>query len=180
MAIIVPGITSLAQHLQRLATDPEAYRPEDCPHCGKARLWWHGHYTRQADRYGHGEANLNPVAIPRFLCSHCRRSCSSLPACLPPRRWYLWAVQQQALAVLVAGGSRHQAGRTSGCYRSTVRRWWRWLQAQSGYYRSVLQARFAELGRSTSADGFWQRCWQQIGGLSGAMYWLHQDGVVIP
>ncbi len=179
MAIIVPGIDTLEQHLQRLATDPQAYRPERCPHCGKAGLWWHGLYERQADRYGRGDANLNPAPIPRFLCPHCRRSCSTLPACLPPRRWYVWSVQQQALAPLLVGESIHQGARTRGCYRSTVRRWWVWLQAQSDAYSSVLRARFSALGRSATRAGFWRRCWQQMD-LAEAMYWLHRAGVMIP
>jgi len=179
MVNIVPGIDSLEQHLDCLQTNPEAYRPPRCPHCAKAGLWWHGYYHRQADRQGRGQANLNPVAIPRFFCRHCRRSCSTLPECLAPRRWYVWAVQQQALAPLLAGASIHQAARTSGCYRSTVRRWWHWLQAQSETYSSVLRARFAELGRSASGAGFWRRCWGQMT-LARAMYWLHQADVAIP
>ena len=179
MVVIVPGINTLEQHLQRLATDPESYRPARCPDCGKAGLWWHGTYDRQADRRGRGQANLNPVAIPRFFCRHCRHTCSCLPECLAPRRWYPWSVQQQALAVLVAGGSVHQASRDSGCYRSTVRRWWNWLETQFGVYRSVLCARFAELGRAASRHGFWRRCWQQMD-LARAMYWLARAGVVIP
>ena len=179
MAIIVPGINSLAQHLQCLQSEPEVYRPARCPHCAKAGLWCHGSYERQADRQGRGEANLNPVAIPRFFCPHCHRSCSCLPHCLPPRRWYLWCVQQQALTPLLCGGSIHQASRASGCYRSTVRRWWRWLEAQSAHYSSVLRARFSELGRASNQGAFWHRCWQQMG-LADAMYWLHQAGVSIP
>ena len=179
MAIIVPGIDTLAQHLQRLQTEPEAYRPGYCPYCGKAGLWCHGHYERQADRQGRGQSNLNPVAIPRYFCRHCQRSCSTLPHCLPPRRWYLWSVQQRALRPLLCGGSLHQASRSSGCYRSTIRRWWGWLQAQSQHYSSVLRSRFAELGRRASREQFWRHCWQQMG-LAGAMYWLHRAGVSIP
>ena len=38
MALILPGIHSLVQHLQHLQLQPEAYRPSRCPHCGKARV----------------------------------------------------------------------------------------------------------------------------------------------
>jgi hypothetical protein len=179
MRIIVPGITSLAQHLQRLHTEPEAYRPAHCPHCGQGGLWCHGYYPRQADRQGRGEANLNPVPMPRFYCRHCQRTCSALPECLPPRRWYLWSVQQQALAVLLAGGSLHQASHNSGCARATVRRWWHWLTERTTAFSSVLRARFAELGRSASGAVFWQHCWRQLG-LARAMYWLAQAQVTIP
>ena len=45
---ILPGIHSLEQHLEHLQSEPEAYRPEYCPHCGKAGVWRHGHYARKA------------------------------------------------------------------------------------------------------------------------------------
>lgn len=105
MALILPGIHSLAQHLQHLQALPEDYRPERCPHCGRARMWCHGAYTRKADRERSRSASLNPVPIPRFLCSFCYRTCSRLPECVPPRRWYLWAVQQAVLGLICAGHS---------------------------------------------------------------------------
>ena len=36
MALIIPAILSLVEHLETLQTNPEVYRPEQCPHCGKA------------------------------------------------------------------------------------------------------------------------------------------------
>jgi hypothetical protein len=43
MARMLPGIESLEQHQQRLRNDPESYRPERCPHCGKGGVHRHGH-----------------------------------------------------------------------------------------------------------------------------------------
>jgi len=50
MRHIVPGIATLAQHLKQIKEAPETYRPERCPHCGKAGVWGHGTYTRKSDR----------------------------------------------------------------------------------------------------------------------------------
>ncbi|WP_226382967.1 DUF6431 domain-containing protein [Burkholderia mayonis] len=60
-------------------------------------MWGHGCYDRKADRSADGQ--LNPVSVPRFRCPSCRRTCSRLPLCICPRRWYGWALQQQVLAV---------------------------------------------------------------------------------
>jgi hypothetical protein len=120
MALILPGIHSLEQHHRRLCVQPEDYRPERCPHCGKAGVWCHGAYSRKADREGRCDACLNPVPIPRFLCPHCQGTCSRLPQCLAPRRWYGWAVQQAVLAALVAGHSVRQG---VGSSRRAAGRW---------------------------------------------------------
>jgi hypothetical protein len=66
---------------------PEAYRPDSCPHCRLAGLWCHGCYYRKADRSA-GVESHNPVAVLRFLCRSCLRTCSRLPLCIAPRRWY--------------------------------------------------------------------------------------------
>jgi len=69
MRPILPGIQNLKQHLARLSSNPESYRPDRCPHCCKSGLHCHGCYTRQSDRE-HGSRNsLNPVRIPRFPLS---------------------------------------------------------------------------------------------------------------
>ncbi|NEV65266.1 DUF6431 domain-containing protein [Thiorhodococcus minor] len=128
MPVILPGILSLEQHLAELRLNPEHYRPARCPHCGRAGLGGHGHYARKADREGGGR--LNPIPIPRFCCAGCRRTCSVLPQCLAPRRWYGWALQQVVLVGLLAGTSARALSR--GCLpgRRTIGRWWRRWQAQ--------------------------------------------------
>ncbi len=69
MRPILPGITTIEQHLAQLSSNPESYRPENCPHCYKSGLHCHGCYTRQSDREHGGRKSLNPVSIPRFLLS---------------------------------------------------------------------------------------------------------------
>ena len=90
---IVAGITTLEQHLEVLSSQPETYRPRCCPHCGLKILWQHGRYSRKADRRI-TRPLLDPVPICRYRCAGCRRTCSRLPECIAPRRWYHWLVQQ--------------------------------------------------------------------------------------
>lgn len=90
MQRIVPGILSLAQHIQLLAEDPQRYRPAHCPHCQTSRPWGQGRYWRKADRVGDARAWLNPVWFTamrqRFLVTRLlRASLVQLPrhsACL--------------------------------------------------------------------------------------------------
>jgi hypothetical protein len=50
MSRMLPGIETLEQHRELLESNPDAYKPERCPHCGKAGLHHHGHYERNAPR----------------------------------------------------------------------------------------------------------------------------------
>lgn len=151
---IVGSIVSLAQHLIALATDPEQYRPSACPHCGYARVWQHGRYHRKADR-SRGGAH-DPVAVLRFLCAACPQTCSRLPACLSPRRWYAWAVQQAVLVLLLSGASLHGCARASGLDRRTVRRWRDWLHERDAQFSFALRSRWPELGRVAEFNAFWR------------------------
>ena len=119
---IVASITTLDQHLEAVGATPEIYRPDACPHCRLSGLWRHGCYHRKADRSA-GAQSCNPVAVLRFLCRQCLRTCSRLPLCIAPRRWYDWAVQQLVLALLLAGCSVHRCARCTCRARRTVRRW---------------------------------------------------------
>ncbi len=85
---ILRTITTLDQHFDEIANGGDCYRQVNCPHCQATGLWHHGCYHRKADR---SEARRNPVAILRFFCKACLRTCSRLPACIAPRRWYDWA-----------------------------------------------------------------------------------------
>jgi len=151
---IVGSIASLAQHLVTVLTDPEQYRPAACPHCGYARVWRHGCYHRKADR-SRGGAH-DPVAVLRFLCAACPQTCSRLPACLAPRRWYDWAVQQAVLLLLLSGVSLHGCARASGLDRRTVRRWRDWLHERGEPFAFFLRSRWPELGRVADFNAFWR------------------------
>jgi transposase-like protein len=179
MQRIVPAILTFEQHRDALERAPVIYRPSACPHCGLAKPWGHGCYARKADRRPQTSCSLNPIAIPRFFCRGCGQTCSRLPECLAPRRWYGWAVQQVVLMWLLGGGSLHQAAGQGGVDRHTVRRWWGWLRDRSETFSFWLRSRFPELGRAVDRGEFWPLCWQVMP-LSGAMAWLDRDGVAVP
>jgi len=161
MGRIVPGISSLHQHQKSLASNPERYRPERCPHCGRAGPWSHGSYVRKADREGAGKESLNPVAIPRFYCSSCRATCSRLPECVAPRRWYGWAVQQAVLVLLLAGTSIRAVSRAGLVSRRTVGRWWRWLHERFVDHGFHLRSLSPGLGRYAQLIPFWSAALQR-------------------
>lgn len=174
---IVGNILSLAQHLEALATDPERYRPAVCPHCRRAGVWCHGCYYRKADRSISGDGSLNPVPVLRFLCPACVSTCSRLPACIAPRRWYDWLVQQAVLLLVLSGLSVHEASRASGRDRHTVRRWRDWLQGRSEPFTFFLRSRWPELGRFADHEAFWRNVIETLS-LQQAMAWLDHELVV--
>lgn len=181
MSCILAGIECLWQHLEHLAVQPGAYRPQCCARCGKAGLWAHGVYWRKPDREGEGGAgqSLNPVAIPRFLCPGCRHTCSVLPECIPPRRWYQWKVQQQVLVLVLAGASIEQISMQVRPCARTVWRWWSHLRERFAVHAFHLRNRFPELGLGQEAVSFWQGCLRRMT-LAQAMFRLHQAEVTIP
>jgi transposase-like protein len=174
---IVFAYLTLEQHFRAVISTPESYRPDRCPHCGNACLWGHGFYDRKADHSGRAE--LNPLTVPRFLCPACSRTCSRLPLCICPRRWYCWARQQLVLSLLLLGMSLRRTAAVSGLARHTVRRWWCWLQANSANFAFHLRSRFAELGRATDTASFWRACFTRMS-LCCAMAWLDHDGHAVP
>ncbi len=179
MARMLPGIETVEQHQQRLGDDPDAYRPERCPRCGKAGMHHHGHYERNAPR-GEGLAFLlKPLFIPRFYCPQCRSTCSRLPVCVAPWRQYLWKAQQAVLERLLAGASRREVARAYWPSRRTIGRWWQWLKARFAEHSFHLRSRFADLGRAVNLPAFWRACFERLG-LAEAMAWLEHQGVVVP
>ena len=170
---IVAGITDLAQHIEALSQTPERYRPQRCPHCGVSRVWEHGHYFRKADLERRGEENANPVPIPRYCCSECGQTCSRLPECIAPRRWYNWLRQQNSLQALIEESAPTVAPAGPIPARRTVGRWWRWLQARTPLFRFHLSSRWPELGRLVVDAAFWRAVF--AGGLATAMMVLDQE-----
>jgi transposase-like protein len=173
---IVSSITTLAQHIHVVEHSPEDFRPEHCPHCGLSVLWSHGVYHRKADRSGDRDAagqSLNPVPICRYSCAGCRRTCSRLPLCIAPRRWYDWAVQQAVLQKLLNGWSLSHCGRFHGIHRNTGRRWLDWLRSRSEIFMFHLRSRLPEWGR-IDAPNFW-RAMPDGMSLAHAMAWLDRE-----
>ena len=178
MTLILAGIHSLAQHLQELNTNPQAYCPERCPYCGLAGLWCHGYYSRHSDRQSRSQSSLNPIPIPRFRCPHdnCGRCCSVLPECIAPRRWYPWFAQQAMLLLLLTG---KLAAVQILPHERTVWRWWARLKARFRVHRLHLANHQVPLGAHESARTFWPSCFALLS-FSTAMFFIHQCGEVIP
>jgi transposase-like protein len=176
---IVASIISLQQHLDILASNPIIYRPRVCPYCSFGQLWCHGCYERKADRVGSASDSLNPIPIPRYLCPGCHQTCSRLPECIAPRRWYNWTIQQLVILTLLTDCSLRLCSQQCNLDRHTVRRWWHELQEHHHEFALFLRMRFPELGRSANFTTFWQNCLQAMS-LSQAMAWLDREGVIVP
>ncbi len=118
----------LEQHRRAIECFSTSYRPHRCPHCGNGCLWqWlpvgvTAVTARKADRNTDGA--LNPVLVPRFRCPSCTRTCSRLPLCICPRRWYGWSLQQNVLQLLIAGTSLRRTANIFALAYHTVRCWW--------------------------------------------------------
>ncbi len=108
MPRILPGIPTLKQHLERLDLDPEAYRPDCCPHCGKAGVWFHGHYRRKADWVGARDGYRDPVPIPAFTAAP---AAGPARACRPVCPAALVPMDPSAGRVRFAAGGAFHAGR---------------------------------------------------------------------
>ena len=183
MRHIVPDILLLQQHLLALKVEAEKerYRYKYCPFCGAPGLWCHGHYDRKAVRNDTEEVagTKNPIPIPRFFCPKCKKTCSSLPECIAPQRWYLWSVQQAALMLILTGKSLAKIAKELKLGRHTVSRWIARCKERFRLHYDVLCNHFAELGRTADFTEFWQRCCNKIR-LSRAMYLCNISGVNVP
>ena len=179
MSRIIPQIVTLSQHLLTLEQEPDRYRPFRCPFCGLAgKIHAHGFYRRKANR--HREPGVPAeIPIPRFFCAECKKTCSRLPECLPPRRWYQWVVQQALLTARLMGESLRKAAGRITVARQTGRRWWGWLQAKSDQFAFYLKDRFPDLGRTVDLSDFWGRFLADHS-LSSAMVMIDQQGVIVP
>ncbi len=179
MQSIVPEILALDQYLKVQKEEPERFRPSYCPCCGKAGLWCHGHYDRKADRSSTSMDTHNPVPIFRFFCPYCNCTCSVLPECIPPKRWYLWNIQQIAIALVLAGKSLAAIAKEITPSRYTVNRWLIRFKERLRFHKDVLCQHFINLGRTNNFADFWSSCLKKIL-LSQAMRLCHVAGVNIP
>jgi transposase-like protein len=176
MPHIVAGVLSLAQHIKIHQHPSKMNRPSCCPYCGKSNVWAHGDYPRKSDR---ATGEFNPILIPRFFCPNCQKTCSALPECIPPRRWYMWYTQQLVLLDLLLGKSLNSVSQTREPSRSTCRRWWERLKEQFLLHRDALCGHLNELGRSIDFSDFWKHGLFFMS-LDRAMLLCHVAGVAIP
>lgn len=179
MVGILPGIKSLIQYIHVLETNPAPLRLERCLSCGKAHPWLHGSYPRQADRENPSKGSLNPVPIQRYYCPECDKTCSVLPECIPPRRWYLWLIQQAVFLLYLAGIRIFAIAKTVLPSRQTIGRWIRRFKEQFYLHKDSLCNLFIDLGRSTGMSDFWLAAFK-VTDLGEAMRFCHEAGVLIP
>jgi transposase-like protein len=178
MLYIMPNITSL-QLYKNLIHNKQIPRLEKCP-CGKLGPQKHGTYDRKADRTNSVTESLNPIKIQRYYCPDCKKTFSVLPECIPPRRWYLWRIQQLALLSICLSNSFSAAQKKLFLSRQTVRRWYRRFEEQFALHKDTLCSLLSELGQvSRELKIFWQETLEKIC-LGGAMRLCHVAGVVIP
>ena len=176
---IVPDIETLEQHKHEMDHNRERYRPSCCPTCQFKTLWIHGSYDRYPDRGLDSDGEFNPSPIPRYLCPQCGVTCSRLPACIAPRRWYTWWVQQQVLIAVLLGTSIRAVSREWMPGRNTIRRWSTWLYRHNRRYRFSLAIYFPSLERHPHWSSYWYHAISTIG-LDKLMRCLDNQGVRIP
>jgi transposase-like protein len=177
MLRILPHIASLQEHLHRLIFRPEDYRPERC-RCGLARLWRHGHYKRKPRENG----GCAEVKVPRFRCAGCNSTCSVLPSCVAPRRWYMWSMQQAVLVYLLCGIPQEQCAQELahlGPGISTMQRWWRWLKRRHEELSFHLRGLQPQWGRAADWRELWLLAMEQEP-LRELMAYLDAQGLSIP
>ena len=181
MTHIIQNILSIEKYLNDLSGTIKfsyIFKPLYCPHCHKRGcLWSHGHYNRKTDRQGH--PSLNPIPIFRFYCHLCHHTCSVLPECIAPRRWYLWQTQEDCLKAFFNGDKAQRIEKQFPPSRQTVMRWLHWAFDRFKEFRLDIQSRFSVLGYENEAFGWWKTLLQKIS-LSATMVILNRMGVNVP
>ena len=179
MPYIVSGILSLIQYIDFITLKSETLRLKQCLCCGRAAPWFHGGYLRESDRINLSSESLNPIFIQRYYCPDCGKTCSVLPECIPPRRWYLWETQQTAILLLLLGSSANNAEQQVKPSRHTIKRWVAWLIAQFQLHKDALCTHFPSFGLFTEPADFWIHVFNKLS-LSAAMRICHVAEVPIP
>lgn len=90
---------------------------------------------------------MSKIATPR-LCLGRHQTCSRLPECIAPRRWYNWVTQQIVILMLLCNYSLCCCSQQYRLDRRTIRRWWNELHERSHEFELFLRVRFPDLGRS--------------------------------
>jgi len=181
MRPILSEIMTFRQHTETLLTNSQKYKPDSCPHCYCIKLWCHGCYYRKPDRINTSQNSMNDLAVLRFKCTkeNCGKTCSTLPECFSPRRWYPWINQQWCLWFLLAGYSINQVAELFPMARSTIVRWKNWLDVSFDIFHRYLKNKFPQLGYFEDKISFWSN-WLEKYSLSQAVVILNNQQVVIP
>lgn len=179
MVYIFADIVSLVQYIDSLKHESEKLLLENCLYCGKSNPWRHGGYFRESDRINPSSTSLNSVFIQRYYCPSCQKTCSVLPECIPPRRWYLWDMQQAIFLLYLSGMSAYAIAKIMRPSRQTVKRWLTRFIERFRLHKDVLCTHFEALGRAVSMNDFWKTALQTMS-LGASMRLCHVARVTIP
>lgn len=179
MVHIFADILSLVQYINSLKNNPKEIHLDHCLYCGKSNPWRHGGYFRKADRINPSSDSLNSVFVQRYYCTDCKKTCSTLPECIPPRRWYLWDLQHVIFLLLLSGKSAYSVAKEVIPSYKTIKRWLDRFLKQFRFHKDALCTHFPELGRAINMIDFWQIALQTMN-LGKAMRLCHITGVIIP
>lgn len=183
MSHINPNFKELKPYLELIMQQgSKTLRPPRCTSCGKGHVWCHGSYQRKVKEGMQGPGFSNPtyVTIFRYFCNACKHTFSVLPEFISPRKWYIWAVQQAALLLVISGHSKNDTARQLNLGTSTCQRWIKNLKDKFLLHAFHLCSRVPELG--TSRDSFltfWDACLKQMA-FAKAMYFIHHANRTIP
>ena len=180
MMLILSKIQTLSKHLERLKTNRDDYRPSSCGKCGSLVIHSHGCYYRKPSRDSRFDDADNPIPIPRFRCFDCGITFSCLPECIPPRRWYTWAVQEDAFSLLLTIKNFTQGAQKLVPSRRTLRRWWSAWERDHPVYADLIQTQHPELSHLAAKFGdFWRTCLSRFS-LQNVMRVLYNQGAPVP
>lgn len=179
MVHIIADIRLLVQYINLLKNNSKEIHLDHCLYCGKSNPWRHGGYCREADRINPSSDSLNSVFIQRYYCTGCQKTCSILPECIPPRRWYLWDLQHVIFLLLLSGRSAYAIAKEHIPSYKTIKRWLDRFLEQFRFHKDALCTHLPELGRAINMIDFWQTAIQTMN-LGKAMRLCHITGVIIP
>jgi transposase-like protein len=173
---ILSGIESVSKHPPSSKTGP----PTHCSRCGSITFKKNGKYPRKVHCGNELEA-INPTDIQRYYCFGCEHTFSVLPDWLPPKRWYVWAAQENALrALIILGYSIRMISNRYRMARSTLKRWFDRLKDRFCDHADQLKQVLPNiLGRTEDAISFW-KAWLSSFSLSQAMGQLQAARIEVP
>lgn len=174
--------SSADEYIYDSINNPTLLYPSRCGDCGYLKFNCNGFYDRKSEDRGKDvDLKNGTLRIRRVKCKNkdCGKNYSILPSIIPPRRWYLWCMQQYVLALVLSGVSIKKVALQCAMARSTIRRWSNWFKSRWSEFCSELMAEYSDLCGTTSADQFYSiliERWK----LHQVMHKLHQLGLAIP
>ena len=180
MAIIIPRIVTLVQYMQEIKENSTRLIPKYCPTCKKYDFTYHGCYYRNVnyDKKPNDE-RISNIPIFRYYCRTCCATFSALPECIPPRRHYLWSVQQRSLEPVLQGKSYNETSQSVKPSRWTIRRWFNRLHERASIHFDHLRSLLPDLGRINEFAKGWLTISEKYG-LAHIMCSLHHADIAIP